>query len=205
MRKLNLQQGSEEWADARAGVITGTSLKQALGKTSKDFIYELIAENIAPTPENYVSEAMERGSDTESEAIQAYEAHTGILTEEVGFCLHSEYDWLGLSPDRLIKENGKYVKGVEVKCPATKTQVKYLIEKGIPSEYRCQVLQYFIVCEDLQELDFVTYDPRITIQDLRLNIVTVTREELADELEITMADLLKFRDKWQTLETNLIF
>lgn len=205
MRILNLEQGSQEWHDARAGVITGTSLKQAMGRTSKDFMYELIAENIAPTPESYVSEAMERGSDTESEAIGAYEAHTGVLTEEVGFCLHSEYDWLGLSPDRLIKEKGKYVKGVEVKCPATKTQVKYLVEKGIPSEYRFQVLQYFLVCEDLQELDFVTYDPRITIQDLRLNIVNVKRKDIEKELSDTMELLLDFREKWQDLETNLIF
>lgn len=205
MRILDLEQGTEEWLEARAGVITGTSRKQALAKNSKDFIYELIAENIAPTPETYVSEAMERGTDTESEAIQAYEAHTGILTEEVGFCLHSTHDWLGLSPDRLIKKKGRYVKGVEVKCPASKTQVKYLIEKGIPSEYRAQVLQYFTVCETLQELDFVTYDPRITIQELQLNIVTVKREDVQEELDEDMTLLLEFRRKWQDLETNLIF
>lgn len=205
MRVLDLEQGTEEWRLARNGVITGTSLKQALGRTKKDFIYELIAETIAPVDESYVTEAMERGTDMQSEALARYEAEVGIFTEEVGFCLHDEFDWLGFSPDALIKTKGKYTKIIEIKCPASKTQVKYLAEKGIPSEYRPQVLQAFIVCDTATELDFVTYDPRISIPALQLNIVTVTREEMQSEIDETMELLKQFREDWVTLESRLIF
>lgn len=205
MRVLDLQQGTQEWLDARAGVITGTTLKKVCGKDASGFMYELIAQTVAPTDEHFVSDDMERGTEMEPEAIQAYEAETGVLTEEVGFCLHDEYDWLGLSPDRLIKKKGKYVKAVEVKCPASKTQIKYIAEGGIPTEYRHQVLQYFIVCETLQELDFVTYDPRITIEALQLNIQTVTRKDLQDQIDNTLAILAEFREKWEAANNKLTF
>lgn len=205
MRILKLEQGSPEWIEARAGVITGTSLKQALGKTSKDYIYELIAETVAPEADSYVTEAMERGTELENEAIQRYELETGTITEEVGFCLHDTHDWLGLSPDRLIKEKGKYKKAVEVKCPATKTHLKYIAEDKIPSEYWYQVLQYFIVCDTLIELDFVSYDPRVTIENLQFKIITVTRKELQEDIETAEKDLLSFREKWVEINNTLTF
>ena len=39
-------------------------------------MYELIAEEIAPLEENYVTPAMQRGTDLEPEAIQLYEKIT---------------------------------------------------------------------------------------------------------------------------------
>ena len=205
MRIISVEQGTAEWHAVRAGVITGTGLKNACKKDATDYIYELIAETVAPTEEQWANAAMERGTELEPLAIEAYEAETGELTEEVGFCLHEEYDWLGLSPDRLIKRKGKYVKGVEVKCPASKTQLKYIAEGGIPTEYRHQVLMYFIVCDTLKELDFVTYDPRIAIDRLRLNIVNVTRKELQPQIDSTMEILAEFRKEWELINDKLTF
>lgn len=200
-----MEQGTDEWREARAGVITGTRLKKACAKDPTDFIYELVAETIAPTEDTYVSDAMERGTELEPEAIEAYEAETGILTEEVGFCLHDEYDWLGLSPDRLIKTKGKYTKAVEAKCPGAKTQLKYISEGGIPTEYRHQVLHYFIVCDTLKELDFITYNPDISIERLQLHIVTVTREQLQPQIENTLEILGEFRKQWDIINDRLTF
>ena len=205
MRILELQQGSDEWLKARTGVITGTRLKQVLGTTSKALMYELIAEQLAPAKENQTNEAMERGSQLEEDAILLWEATTGYEAEQIGFVLHKDFDWLGCSPDALMKDGKKYVGGVEVKCPDTKTHLKYLVEKKIPSEYKAQVLNYFIVCEDLEWLDFVSYDPRIQVAELQVSIVRVMREELQDEIDVAVAKLEKFRQKWEELQEQLIF
>lgn len=204
MRVLNLEQGTQEWLDARTGVITGTRLKQVLGTQSKALLYELIAESLAPAKDGGTSEAMERGSELESDALMVYEA-TGTVTEQVGFVLHDEYDWLGLSPDALVKKGKMYIGAVEIKCPDTKTHIKYLEEAKIPSEYRAQVMQYFLVCDTLEWLDFVSYDPRIQVPEYQMSIVRVTREELEDELDVARGKLEKFRAKWEELESKYIF
>ena len=62
---INCTQGTDEWLHARAGVITGTRLKQVMSTrkdTREGLIYELIAEQIAPLKLNpYQSPCMERG------------------------------------------------------------------------------------------------------------------------------------------------
>jgi hypothetical protein len=128
MQILDLQQGSQEWINARLGVITGTRLKSVLGTASKSLLYELLAESLAPVKESGTSEEMERGSELEYDALITYEGVTGNLTEGVGLCLHDDYDWLGVSPDALVKVGKKYLGAVEIKCPDTKTHIKYLVE-----------------------------------------------------------------------------
>jgi putative phage-type endonuclease len=205
MKITDFEQGSEEWLNARIGVITGTRLKQVLGTQSKNLLYELIAECLAPSTEMGMSEAMERGSLYESDARMLYESTTGYDIETVGLCIHDEYDWLGSSPDGLYKENNKYVGAIEIKCPNTKTHIEYLVEKKIPSEYKAQVLQYFIVNDDLEWLDVVSYDPRIQLPEMQMSIVRVYRTDISEELDAAMVKLLAFRDKWNKLQDQYIF
>lgn len=204
MRVLELEQGTQEWLEARQGVITGTRLKQVLGTAFKTLLYELLAESLAPAKEKITNEAMERGSLLESDAITLYEAQNGKLTTQIGFILHDDYDWLGISPDALVKKGKKFVGGVEVKCPDTKTHIKYLVEDKIPAEYRAQVMHYFLVT-DIEWLDFVSYDPRIDLPEMQLFVKRVTRKELEDELDVAMGKLLEFREKWESLINKYIF
>lgn len=205
MRVIDVEQGTPQWQEARAGVLTGTTLKPAMGKNYTDVIYDLIAQTLAPEEPSYTNETMERGMALEEYAIEAYEQRTGEITEAVGFCLHKEHDWLGLSPDRLIQRDGKYVKGVEVKAPTSKYHIKYLASDKVPADYKYQVVQYFLVCEDLEEVDFVSYDPRIAIEDLQLKIITVKREDMQKEIDETWEHLQKFRQKWEEINDNLVF
>lgn len=204
MRVLEIQQGTEEWYATRNAVVTGSEVKRVYGTQSKDYMYELIANALAPAKEKWANEAMERGSELESDALTLYEIEKQD-TEKVGFVLHDEYDWFGVSPDALVKKGKKYVGAVEIKCPDTKTHIKYLEEQKIPAEYKAQVMQYFLVCDSIEWLDFVSYDPRIQIEEHQLAIIRVTREELKDELDVAMGKLLKFREKWEELQTKYIF
>jgi len=205
MRILDIEQGTDEWLEVRNAVITGTRLKQVLGKAPKTLLYELIAEQLAPAKERSANEAMERGSELESDALALYELTTGNSADQVGFVLHETYDWLGVSPDALVEVKKHYRGAVEIKCPDTNTHIKYLIEGKVPTEYRAQVLQYFLVCDTVEWLDFVSYDPRISLPELQLFIVRVTREELADELAVAEGKLLTFRTKWEELTSKYIF
>lgn len=205
MRIINVEQRSEEWLESRTGVITGTRLKSAFATDPKSLIYELIAERLAPAKESVATESMERGAQLEEDALVVWESATGYTATTIGFVLHDTYDWLGCSPDALVQENGKYVGAVEVKCPDTKTHVKYMVENKIPSEYKYQVLNYFLVCDTIEWLDFVSYDPRIESEDMQLVTVRVTREELQEELDDVTQKLLAFRKKWEAIEETIIF
>lgn len=197
MKILTCEQGSEEWLLARLEKVSGTRLGDAIGTSVRQdsLINELIAERLTgERKENYQSLSMARGTEAEEFAIDEYEIEKGEISEEVGLCISEKYDWLVNSPDRLIKKNGKYVKAVEVKSPNTDTLVGYIRKGGIPKEYLGQVYSYFLVNEDLQELDFVVYDPRVQTEQYRLFVINVKREDLClGEIE---EDLIAFRAKW---------
>jgi putative phage-type endonuclease len=198
MKINNCEQGSQEWIDARLCKISGTRLGDAIGTPAKQesLINELIAESLTGMPkENYVNLAMAKGMEAEEFAIEEYELRTGEMTEQVGLCTNDEFDWLINSPDRLIKEDGKYTKAVEVKCPNTDTMIGYIRKGGIPKDYLPQVMSYFLVNKDLEELDFVVYDPRIETEQYRLVITNVRRKDLP--LKEAKEDLLKFYEKYQ--------
>jgi hypothetical protein len=104
---------------------------------------------------------------------------------------------LGLSPDRLIKKRGKYVKGVEVKAPSTKSVIKYRLDGVVPSEYHWQVVNYFLVNESLKDLDFLIYDPRIIRPELRLTIIPVHRKDVADDIARARSAVIDFHERWR--------
>jgi len=199
MKILNCEQGTPEWFEAKLEKISGTRLASAIGNQLKQeaLINELIAERLTGNRKEITqSKAMALGVEAEEHAIEEYELETGVITEAVGLCINDKFDWLVNSPDRLIKIDGKYSKAVEVKCPNTDTLVKYIRANEIPPEYDAQVMSYFLVNDDLQELDFVAYDPRIQTEQYRLWIKNIKREELP--LEETRKEVIRFYVKWQT-------
>lgn len=212
MRIIECEQGSLEWRKARLGTISGTRLKAVLGtkKAQLTLIAELIAEVETEQPKNInVTQVMERGIAEEDFAIIKYEKLTGEKTEVLGLCKHQTIDWLVLSPDRFIKKDGKYKKGVEVKSPNSDTVIKYKMEQIdnpgiITPEYKPQIIQYFIVNEDSDELDFVVYDERFINEDMKLLIITVTREQLAVDIKNAMVAIDKFRTLWLSYSTKLL-
>jgi len=199
----DLEQGSDEWRQARLEKISGTRLGDAIGSKAlqESLLNILIAEHLTgESKEMPVNGAMARGSEAEDYAVSEYEALTGELTEQIGLCVHDQYDWLVNSPDRLILRNGRYSKAVEIKSPNSDTAIKYIRAGTIPKEYLGQVISYFLVNEELQELDFVIYDSRIKKEKYRLFIIPVKREDL--KLSEAMEKVLLFRQKWEQELTN---
>lgn len=145
MKVLNCIQGSPEWWSAREGIPTCSNFHriitpktQQLAGGAEDYIHELIGQKICHTPpfftENPMNAAMRHGIDTEPHARRFYEMDRNATVSQVGFLL-SDCGRYGGSPDGLVGDDG----GLELKCPAIKTHVRYLLEKKLPDEYAAQV------------------------------------------------------------------
>ena len=225
MKIIECVQGTEDWKKARACRVTGTRLESVMGTpiARAALIAELIAEEGTEHLKSVnVSKIMERGTEEEVFAIQTFERRTKKKVARVGLCVSEKRDWHALSPDGLIADkSGKYSEAIEVKCPNSDTAILYKIENmvpmeetgllskkgeplsgapfiGIPSEYKWQIVNYFLVNEDLKKLHFAVYDARFISDDAKLYVVTIEREN--EILQAAMAEaeieLDKFRADW---------
>lgn len=193
----NIEQGSEEWLKIRAWVITWTKLKNICwsSKTQETAMYELIAEEFAPLEENFSSQAMQRWKELESIAKAKYIDKTWEKVEEIWFIKKNDYVWL--SPDWVIfDENEKIKKAIEIKCPWAKNFTKCILESKIPEEYKYQVIMYFLVISDLEELDFILYNPDFYIKEKRLFVINIKRQDLEKDIYKVESQIEIFRKKW---------
>lgn len=203
MRIVDCIQWTEQWKNERAWVITGTKLEWVLWwpKAQLTQIYELIWEEFAPLEEIYKSPYMDRWNELEPIAKARYEELMNCKIKEVWFVKSEKYvdeywEWFWVSPDWLIETNWKYTKAIEIKCPWSKNFVKYSIEWVIPSEYYKQVMAYFLVNEDLQELDFIIFHPDFYLTDKKLKVINIKRDDLKDDLLLADWKILEFRKLW---------
>jgi hypothetical protein len=206
MIEHKVEQGTPEWHKLRIGRITSSRVADIMKSDNLKVVDALIYERSCPddalwdTQDGYVSDAMQWGTDHEDDAVQAYTAKTGNQMEAVGFCTHKVFDYLGMSPDRLTPDR---TGAVEVKCPNTKTHIRTIRMGGLPNEHKYQVLQYFLINEDMQWLDFVSYDPRFAPRPLYIH--RITRDEVQVELGELMASIVKFWTKFEKYYQQVTF
>ena len=187
MKTFNCEQRSPEWKKLRMGKVTGTGLKKIVGtpKAKKNYLYEILAERIVEfvisDGEENEEKAMERGVRLEPEGIAEFEKQTGKKVEQVGFAVSDKNKYIANSPDGFIKVKGKYSEALEIKCPNASTHLKYWLENVIPDEYLPQLIQYFIVNEELKSLYFASYDPRITMHPI--HILKLERKDIEEEIK----------------------
>lgn len=69
---------------------------------------------------------------------------------------------------------------------------------GVPSDYKWQVVQYFLVIDILKKLSFLVYDARMIDEDAKLYVVEVERDapEMQEALWEAKTALQKFRADW---------
>lgn len=155
---MPLDQNSDEWLRARAGIPTASSFHKVLakgaGKTRLDYMRRLAGEIITGEPmENITTAAMERGHVMEDEARALYEFDSGSDVEQVGFIRNGRK---GCSPDGLIGVNG----GLEIKSKAPHILIETIQRGTLPPEHRAQVQGSMWVAER-EWWDFVAYWPKM--------------------------------------------
>ena len=141
MRHIKVQQGTDEWLQARLGLLTASNFSKFMtpgGKPSSQAegeINKLIAERITgQRADIFTTPWMERGTELEPKARELFEFMTNHSVNQVGLMVMDDYQ-IGCSPDGIIGSAG-----LEIKCPAPATHVKYLRSAGtLPDEYTAQV------------------------------------------------------------------
>ena len=160
-----LEQGGTEWLQARAGILTASTIgqlitaktiKPAMNDRSRGLCQTLIAERVTGHVEPvHPNRAMTRGTLLEPEARRIYAAQTGQDVDEVGFArLDTDTYTLGSSPDGLVGETG----GIEIKSPSAKVHVSTVLSGAIPDYNRAQV-QAFLHVTGRDWCDFISYYP----------------------------------------------
>jgi len=162
VRIIEAEQGTSEWLMARLGCPSGSGFSKLITSTGKEstsrasYVNGLIAEKVmGEIPETYDNEWMARGRELEPDARAFYEFERGVTVQEVGFCKHDKYE-CGISPDGLVGPDG----GLEIKCPAPSTHVKYFRAGKMPNEYKAQV-QGCLWITERQWWDFLSYHPSL--------------------------------------------
>lgn len=145
-----------------------------------NYFYEVLAERLSVS-DGQDESAKDRGERLEQFAVEAFEKVTGKIVEQMGFCQHDEHELIGCSPDGLIKNKGKYTEAVEIKCLSSANHLKACLEGRVPIDYFPQVVQYFIVNDDLKTLYFILYDPRVTIKPMF--VIEVKRKDIENFIE----------------------
>src|SRR3990167_6790649 len=182
MKKKNMKiqtfNNEIEWLEARKGKITGSRLGLLFSKRDKKPLkpfYEIIAERVAIPADG--ENAMDRGKRLEIEALERFEEETKKkVNKDLVLWTRDDDDGIAISPDGFI---GK-TEAVEVKCLNSASHIEAFLTKKIPSEYEYQILQYFIVNDDLKILYFVFYDPRMPKDFF---FYEVNRKNVAEKIE----------------------
>lgn len=154
---INYPQGSDEWLDARKGVLTASKFsdcitsklhkisESGINKVSETLAREKLGLYIEPT---YVNEYMEYGNRYEGEARDKFQEQCVYDIHQVGFYKRNFEGFdIGCSPDGVIEtrdqDSESRYQGIEIKCPGMKTHLKNFVsafELGdVPQKYAAQI------------------------------------------------------------------
>jgi predicted phage-related endonuclease len=157
----DLIQGSEEWMNARLGILTASEMKNVLTPTLKtanndktrQLTWELAAQRISGyTEPQYIGDDMLRGYADEMLAREKY-AETRADVQEVGFITSDALGFvMGYSPDGLVGDDGL----IECKSRRQKYQVQTICEGAVPDEYVLQ-LQTGMLITGRKWIDLISY------------------------------------------------
>lgn len=194
-----MEQRTPEWFAARRGIPTASGFKQIItsrgekSTSANTYMNKLLAEWMVGESEDYQNEWMVRGTELEPEARKWFEFVTDLEVKEEGFitCLDG---MCGCSPDGLVGDDS----GLEIKCPAPQTHIKYLLDGKLPSDYVPQV-QGSMYITGRKSWHFVSYLPNAK----NLHIEVARDDEWCEKFDAIirkfLADLLDKRAKLEAL------
>jgi len=179
----NIYQTKEDWLTFRKGLFTSSQIHRLLTEPTKKelergeqlstgahtYIDECVADIQAEPEPDYYSASMNHGNETEPQAVIRYAKENGldinsedfIYTSIGGFVFFTDAEgWSGGTPDIILKD-----RIVEIKCPDSKTHVKYRRMKTVEDvinvcpDYYSQ-MQYNMFLTERYKCDFVSFDDR---------------------------------------------
>lgn len=187
----DLIQKTDEWLDARRGLITASTIKHIMtptGKTSNNdktraHLYDLAAQRISGHIEAaFVSDDMLRGELDEVEAVKLYATHVAPV-QECGLVYNDDLGFqIAYSPDGLVGDDGL----IEIKSRRQKYHVQTIIEHAadgatIPDEYVLQC-QSALMITGRKWLDFLSYCGGMPMVPIRIYPDPIWHEKIAEAI-----------------------
>ena len=195
----DIEQGTEEWFQVRAGIPTASMFKEVMAKKGPrggipkgrlTYMRKLAGEILTGQPmDSYSNYHMERGHEWETEARDLYAMIRETDIDQVGFIRNRD---CGCSPDGLVNQDGLW----ECKTALPHIQIERLENGGLPAEH---VAQGQLMVSEREWLDFMSY-----CRGLPPLIVRVERDEkfiagLRFDLEDFCNELNELTEKIRTL------
>lgn len=140
-----------------------------------------------------------RGERLEPIVLQMLADKLGLhINLDPGMWLSDDNEDIAITPDG-AEDSETPTWAAEAKCLDSALHLKFVIKDRrarqqedytaidwVPDEYsscfREQCLQYFVTNEHLQTLYFVLYDDRIALDHLAFHVITIKREDVAEEI-----------------------
>lgn len=195
MKILAIEQGSDEWRSFKKGKVSGTRIGKLCAKSKDPEVmfdtdkvnqtyYEVLSERLTIELEEIMSPA-ERGIILQEEAIERFCEEKGISEDMVAtdgvWQSDKNPNWI-CSPDA-FSNTEKPTWAVEVKCLNSANHLKAILTNDYPSEYVPQVINYFLINENLDTIYFVMYDPRFVAKELQLKVFEVQRADVEPQIK----------------------
>ncbi len=184
MQVHDLEQGTPEWFEVRAGIVTASRAKDLMaegqGKTRLAYMYQLIGEVMTGEPVQVFkgNEHTERGHQMEPIARQLYCERIKSNVIETGFIRnHDELGGAGYSPDGLVGDVG----AVEIKSRLPHIQAELLDTGKIPRDALLQ-MQFGMWVANLQWCDYVSYWPGMPLFVQRIEADPDTQAKIKTKL-----------------------
>lgn len=194
-------QGTPEWLQARAGVITASCFADAISKvsrvsgkrrpgdwsaTSDKYAADLAIERISGKPygEPPKTWVLNRGHELERLARLAYEARTSLMATETGIVLTDDR-LFGYSTDGLVGADGL----IEIKAPVDSLKIVEILETDDLSEYMHQ-MQGGMWITGRRWCDFIMYVPDLELAGRDLYVRRVMRDD--DFIDAMVLELAAF-------------
>ena len=207
----DIEQRTDAWMQIKSGKTSGSGVKPILSARTpapwKTYAYKLISqrenEALATYRDGYLSEAVQWGQDMEPEAIKEFEKRTGKIVEQVGWVESLDpalKGKSGCSPDGIITIK----EWVEIKCLSTENHIKFVTENSLPTDFKPQVINYFVINPDLDVVYLALYDPRVKIVKKKLHIIPVFRKDCQKDIDALSANMLKFHDLTDELHQQFL-
>lgn len=193
----DLEQGSDEWLEARRGIVTASVVGQlvtpkkleiASNDYSRALTMQLVAERITGWSETpYVSYDMMRGREDEPVARGVYAEHWAPVSE-VGFMVRDDWGYrIGYSPDGLVGDDGL----IEVKSRRPKAHLATILADEVPAENMAQI-QCGLLVSGREWCDYLSFCGGMPLwrkrvyPDLRWHEAIVAAVELFEETAAEM-------------------
>ncbi len=194
---VNCIQGSDEWHQARSGVITASMFSTArkrlksgankgdFSEAGKNYAFRIAIERAGGKllDEGFETYHMRRGHELEEKARIAHEIQTGMLVDTAGF-IKSDCGWFGASADGLIDHDG----GAEYKCFVDPEKLRSILLDGNLEDVMDQI-QGCMWIADRKWWHFGLYCPALEEINLDFTLKHVVRsDEYIAELEKDLKD-----------------